>query len=145
MKDIQEGMNFGKSLFGSEGLDPQKRAALQSEANRHINREQYASERKLLGEQSQRGIGGNSGIAYQQRRDLERNGQDLKYGVNRDLDKIDSDLALKQLAANFNVGQGEAIQSQLDRQLALDELGLEDERRKQRAYENTRARSFSRV
>jgi hypothetical protein len=143
----QQGRARSEELFNRnvQGLTPEKRNALQYEANRDISRNQQAAQRRLLGEQSRRGIRGKGGVGFAQELELERLGNEARGGVQRDLDKLNSDLALKKLAAMFNVEQGEAAQSQLDRQLAADELDLMEERKKQRNYEDQFNRLFSRI
>jgi len=146
-KSREEGRKYAEDVLNRDiqGLDPIKKNALQYEANRMIDRGHQAAERKLLGEQSQRGIVGRGGVGYAQQRDLQRMANDQRGTAQRDLQKLDSDLALKKLAAMFNVEQGEALQSQLDRQLALDELHLSDERRRQRAQEERFNQLFNRA
>jgi hypothetical protein len=143
----QEGRNRSNELFSRDvqGLDPAKRQAMQYEANKGIQRSMQSANRKLLGEQAQHGIVGKGGVGYAQQRDLQRLGTEAQAGVHRDLDKLNSDLALKKLAAMFNVEQGEASQAQLDRQLAVDELHVNDEKKRQRQYEDQFNRLFSRV
>lgn len=128
-----------------EGLDPEKRKALQYEANKGIQRGMQAAHRKLLGEQSQRGISGRSGIGYAQQADLFKKADEAKGGVQRDLTKIDSDLALKKQAAELAYGEGEAAQSLLDKQLAIDEMNLKSEKQRQRMLEDQIYRQFNRV
>lgn len=142
-----EGREYSKDVLNQEmqGLDPVKRQAMQYEANKGIQRSMQQANRKLLGEQSLHGIGGKSGVGYAQQRDLQRMASEAQGGVHRDLDKLDRDLALKKLAASFNIEQGEASQAQLDKQLALDELQLAEERKRQRFFEDQANKQFSRV
>ena len=142
-----EGRARSNELFSRDvhGLEPAKRNALQYEANKNIQRAHQSANRKLLGEQSRHGIVGKGGVGYAQQRDLQRLANESQGAAHRDLDKLDSDLALKKLAAMFNVEQGEAAQSQLDRQLAVDELDLNDERKKQKNYQEKFDRLFSRI
>ncbi len=146
-KAQERGFKQGEEFFKRdiEGLSPEKRQAMQYEANKQINRQQHADRRRLLGEQSQRGILGKSGVAFAQQKALAKQGLEEKGAVHRDLDKLNSDLALKKLAAVFNVGQGEGIQSHLDRQAAMDQLQLAQEKRRQRAAQNVFYKSFSRI
>lgn len=143
----KEGVEYGKEFLNTkvEGLDPKKRSALQYEANRNIDREAETANRKLLGDQSSRGIVGKGGVGYAQQRDLQRLAGDARAGVHRDLDKLNSDLEMKKLAALFNIGEGEAAQNQLDKQGAIDELQLVDERKRQRNVEDQLNRLFSRI
>ena len=118
---------------------------MQYEANKGIQRSMQQANRKLLGEQGLHGITGKSGVGYAQQRDLQRMGAEAQAGVHRDLDKLNADLALKKLAASFNIEQGEAAQSQLDKQIALDELNLAEERKRQRFFEEQANKQFSRI
>lgn len=128
-----------------QGLDPVKRQAMQYEANKGIQRSQQSANRKLLGDQATHGIVGKGGVGYAQQRDLQKLGMEAKSGVHRDLDKLNSDLALKKKAAIFAGGEGHASQTQLDKQLAVDELQLADERKRQRKFEDDFYKQFSRV
>lgn len=138
MQARQEGREYGLDFLNQKvpGLDPEKRKALQYEAHRGIDRSSQEAERRLLGDQSRRGIVGKGGVGYAQQRDLQRLANDSRGQVDRDLTKLDSDLSLKNMAALFNVEQGEAAQSQLDRQSAANELQLSDEKRRQREFED---------
>lgn len=144
----QEGRNYAEELLSRdvEGLTPAKRNALQYEANKNIKRAEQAANRRLLGDQSRHGIVGRGGVGYAQQRDLQRLANEARGQSQRDLDKLNSDLALKKLAAMFNIEQGEASQAALDRQAAVDQLNLNEERRKQKYYEDQFNRLlFSRV
>lgn len=142
-----EGREYAKDVLSQEyeGLDPVKRQAMQYEANKGIQRSMQQANRKLLGEQGLHGITGKSGVGYAQQRDLQRMGAEAQAGVHRDLDKLNADLALKKLAASFNIEQGEAAQSQLDKQIALDELNLAEERKRQRFFEEQANKQLSRI
>lgn len=146
-KAREEGIEYARNLFHTEkeGLSPEERRAMQYEANRGIQRNMQSAERKLLGEQSQRGIHGKGGVAYAQQRDLQRQGREAEAGVHRDLDRLNADLAKKKIASMFAVGQGEAAQTQLDKQLAQDEINLEKERNRQRKSEKEFTKLFNRA
>ena len=140
-----QGLQNVKNLYNDSsivGLDPEKRKALQFEANRGIQRNMQTAERKLLGEQGQRGIAGKSGVGYAQQRDLAHTGMEAQAGVHRDLDKLNADLELKNKAAHFAGGMGEAAQAQLDRQLAIDEMNYEGEKNRQRELEDEFLRQY---
>lgn len=128
-----------------EGLDPATRQALQYEANKGIQRSHQSANRKLLGDQASHGIVGKGGVGYAQQRDLQKMADEAYGGARRDLTKLDKDLALKKKAAIFAGGQGEASQSQIDKQMAIDELQLADEKKRQRNFEDQFNRLFSRV
>ena len=143
-----KGVQKIKDLYADEsiiGLDPAKRQAMQYEANKGIQRSMQSANRKLLGDQASHGIVGKGGVGYAQQRDLQRMGAEAQAGVHRDLDKMNADLRMKNLAATFAGGQGEAAQAQLDKQLALDELNLNDERKRQRLLEDQIYRQFTRA
>ena len=134
----KEGREYGLDFLKQDihGIDPKKRQALQYEANRNIDRSYQSANRRLLGEQSSRGIVGRGGVGYAQQRDLNRLSNEARGQVDRDLTKLDSDLSMKKLAALMAVEQGEASQSQLDRQGATDDLRLNEERKRQRSFED---------
>lgn len=136
---------FLRKDYSGLGLDPKVRSAMQFEAQKNIQRGHQSANRKLLGEQSQRGIMGKGGVGYAQQRDLQRNAQDLEAGVNRDLTKLDKDLEMKKMAAIYAGGEGQAAQGQLDQQLALDELQLAEEKRRARQWEDKFNQAFSRI
>lgn len=143
----QEGRQYAEEVLNRdiEGLKPEQRNAMQYEANKQIKRAHQSANRKLLGEQSQHGIVGKGGVGYAQQRDLQRLANEAQGAATRDLDKLNADLALKKLAAMFNIEQGEAAQSQLDKQLAVDQLQVENERKRQKYYEDQFNRLMSRV
>lgn len=137
--------SFLRKDYSGLGLDPKQREAMQYEANKAIQRGHQSANRKLLGEQSQSGILGKGGVGYAQQRDMQRMAQDAQAGVHRDLDKLDKDLELKKVAAIYAGGEGNASQNQLDKQIALDELQLAEERRKARTWEDKFNQAFSRI
>ena len=117
------------------GLDPEKRNAMQAEANKGIHNAQHSASRQLLGDQAARGINSKSGVGYEQRRDLFKIGQEAEQGVKNDLNRLNADEIRRNIAAQFVGGHGEASQSNLDRQKAEDELELRDEKKRQRDFE----------
>ena len=143
-----EGRKRIQDLYNDEsiqGMDPEKRQALQYEANKGIQRSMQSANRKLLGEQGQHGIVGKGGVGYAQQRDLQKVGAEAQAGAQRDISKQNADLRLKNIAAIYAGEQGEAAQSQLDKQMALDQLQLADEKKRQRNMEDQLNRLFSRV
>jgi hypothetical protein len=128
-----------------EGLAPHERMAMQTEAEQGIRRHTQAAERKLLGEQSLRGIHGKSGVAYAQRKDLHKAEQEARGTAHRDIERLNADRALKKLALTHAGGANAAIQSQLDRQIAHDELQLSEERKRQRNIEDRFHRYLDRI
>lgn len=146
-KARKEGREYARDVVGQDvqGLTPKQRSAMQYEANKGIQRATQSANRRLVGEQGQRGIRAGSGVAYAQQRDLQRLGNEARGQSQRDIDRHDADLALKKLAAMFNIEQGEASQSQLDRQMAQDELQNAEEKRRNRFYEDKFSRLFTRA
>jgi hypothetical protein len=143
----QEGRAYAQDVLGQDvqGLTPKQRSAMQFEANKNVQRQVQGANRKLLGEQGRRGIAGRSGVGFEQQREIQRSGHQMQGQAARDLDRLDADLALKKLAAGFNIEQGEAAQNQLDRQIAQDRQELAAEKRRNRGQENKFNRLFSRV
>jgi hypothetical protein len=88
-----------------------------------------SANRKLLGDQGQHGIVGKGGVGYAQQRDLQRLGTEAQAGAQRDISKQNADLRLKNIAAIYAGEQGEAAQSQLDNQMALDQLQFAEEKK----------------
>ena len=146
-KARQEGRTYAEDVLSRDvqGLTPQQRSSMQYEANKQIQRGVQSADRKLLGEQSRRGIVGQGGVGYAQRKDLHRMGQEAMGQSQRDLERLNSDLALKKMAAMFNIEQGEASQNALDRQAAQDEIRYGEEKKRQRGWEDKFNKIFSRV
>ncbi len=128
-----------------EGLTPSQRSAMQYEAEKQIGRSHQAQRRQLLGEQAERGIVGKGGVAYAQQRDLARGASQQKGQVQRDLDKLNADLALKKQAAIHAGGLGEAALAAQEREQAVNELRHRKEAKSQKAQLERFSRSFSRV
>ncbi len=143
----QEGKAYAEEVLGRDvqGLTPAQRNAMQFEANKQIQRQHQSANRKLLGDQSQHGIVGKGGVGYAQQRDLQKLANESQGQATRDIDKLNADLALKKLAAMFNIEQGEVAQNQLDKQMASDELKLSNEQKRQRYFEDQFNRLFSRL
>lgn len=143
----EEGWKHGVDIMSrkTQGLDPESRRALQYEANKGIQRNMQSANRRLVGDQGQRGIGNRSGVAFAQQLELEKAGRDAQGAARRDITKLDKDLELKNKAAIFNVSQGEASQTQLDRQRASDDLQLYEERKRARAMEDKLNNLMSRI
>jgi hypothetical protein len=114
------------------GLESKQRSAMQNEANRHLKGQQYHALRQLGGVQGQRGISGKSGIAYAQRRDIQKQTNEARGQTTRDLDKLDADLRLKKIAAKYAGGAGEQANEFLDRQIQKDELDTWEQEKRER-------------
>ena len=110
-----------------QGLSPQRRKQMEDQANFSMSRDLQNAERKLISSQGRRGMRG--GIAYAQRADLARMGQEGRAGIQSDLNRLDSDTSNKRLAAMIAMEQGERglMSSQYDR--ARAEIAAEDSRR----------------
>ena len=110
-----------------QGLSPQRRKQMEDQANFSMSRDLQNAERKLISSQGRRGLRG--GIAYAQRADLARMGQEGRAGIQSDLNRLDSDTSNKRLAAMIAMEQGERglMSSQYDR--ARAEIAAEDSRR----------------
>lgn len=145
--DISRGQGYTQEFLNKpqQGLTPEYRKALQAEANRNIDRQQQRDNRRLIGELSQRGIHGKSGVQFAQQKELARNANEARGNTERGLTQLDADLALKKTAAILAGGHGEAAASNLDRQVAIDALRYKKERANQRAVQNANYRSFSMV
>lgn len=143
----QEGYDYAQEVMNRKapGMDPNQRRDLQYAANKQIQRSMQSANRHLLGDQGQRGIRPQSGVGYAQQRDLQKMGLEAQGTANRDLDKLNSDIEMKQLAQMFGIEQGEAAQQQLDRQIALDELRVSDERKRQQFFEQQFSKLFNRI
>lgn len=143
----QEGKEYADEVLSRnyEGLTPEQRLQMQTESHKHVKRAAQSANRNMLGEQSQHGIVGKGGVAYAQQRDLQKRASEAEGQAMSDINKLDADLALKKLAAAFGIEQGEVSQNQLDKQMAIDEIQLNQERKKQKYYEDKFNQSFSRV
>jgi len=141
----ERGRAYGEEFLGRDiqGLTPTQRRSMEESAQKKLNRESQGLQRRLLAQQGSRGVRG--GAAYAQQADLARATGEAQQQYMRDIDQMDADIALKKLGALFGIEQGEAAQSQLDRQLALDMARMDEERKRQRPYETKFNDYFSRV
>lgn len=141
----ERGRAYGEEFLGRDiqGLTPSQRRSMEESAQKKLNRETQGLQRRLLAQQGARGVKG--GAAYAQQADLARASGEAQQQYMRDIDMLDADVALKKLGALFGIEQGETAQSQLDRQLALDMARMDEERKRQRPYEQKYNDYFSRV
>jgi len=147
-KSYAEGRERIKELYSDptiEGLPEKERNAMKYAANQNIQRSMNSANRKLLGSQSQHGIQGQGGVGFAQQQELQRLAQEGYGGVERDVNSLNEKRRMQNIAAIFAGEQGEASQSQLDKQMAADELDLADEKRRQRMFEDQFYKQFSRV
>jgi hypothetical protein len=141
----EEGKKRGEEFLSRnfQGLTPQQRQEYESQANRKINREVEKNQRELIGKQGRSGLRGGS--AYAQKADLARLGHEARQDAQSSIRNLDTDLSLKKMASQFAIEEGGAAQRLLNEQLALDELRLDEERKRQRRYEQQFNRNFSRI
>lgn len=141
----EEGKQYADELLNRhyEGLGKTQRGSLQESANAQINRDIQGYEKKILAQQGRRGVKG--GAAYAQQQDLARLGTEAQQQMQRDLSTLDSDLALKKLAAAYNIEQGEVGQESLRQQMARDVLGSYDQRKYQKWLAEQANKLFQRV
>ncbi len=141
----QEEKEYSDELLSRqyEGLNPVQRRGLQESANASINRDIGGYEKKLLAQQGRRGVKG--GAAYAQQADLARMGVDAQQQTQRDLSALDSDLAIRKLAAAYNIEQGEVGQETLRQQMAKDTLESYDQRKYQKWLAEQANKLFQRV
>lgn len=143
----QKGFEEGEAFVNKPiaGLDPEQKKAMQYEANQQARRYEQAASRKLLGDQATRGIVGKGGVAYAQQKDIQNQANELRGQSLRDINKLETDMALKKKAAILAFSQGKIAQSQLDEELARADLELEEQKRKNKFWEDQFNRNFSRI
>jgi hypothetical protein len=146
-KAREEGRKYAEEVFRRpiEGLSDAERKAMQLEAHQQIKRSHQSANRRLLGEQSRHGIIGRGGVGYAQQRDLQKLADEAHGAALRDREKLDRDLKLRNRVGMVTLEQGEAAQNQIDRQLAIDELEMNNEKKRQKRYEDQINRLFSRI
>ncbi len=140
-----EGKKYADEVLAREypGLNEGQRRNLQEEANYQISRDIQGYQQKLSGQQGMRGVRGGAKFAQQQ--ELARLGSDAQQQIQRDLSKLDSELALKKAAAAYNIEQGELGQEQLRHQQAIDILNSYDQRKYQKMLADQARGIFQRV
>lgn len=141
----EEGRKRGEEFLSRNftGLTPEQRQEYESQANRKINREVERNQRELIGKQGRSGLRG--GTAFAQKAELARLGHEARQDAQSSVRNLDNDLALKKMASQFAIEEGGAAQRLLNEQQAMDELRLDEERKKQRRYEQQFNRNFSRI
>lgn len=140
-----EGRAYADEVLSREytGLGDTQRRSLQESANSQINRDIQGYEKKILAQQGRRGVRG--GAAYAQQQDLARLGTEAQQQMQRDLSTLDADLALKKLAAAYNIEQGEVGQETLRQQSARDILGSYDQKKYQKWLADQANKLFQRI
>ena len=141
----KEGRAKGDELINREmqGLTPQQKLAMRESGQHRVGREYQGYQRQLAAQQSRRGIRG--GTAYSQQADLANHAAEAGRQSERDLSELDADQRLKNIAASFAVEKGEGANQALDRQSAIDELRLREDRKRQRSQEDRFNHLFSRI
>lgn len=144
-EDYASGKKRAEELFSREvqGLTPEQRRMKETTGKKNLNRSMQGYERQLLAKQGKSGIKG--GAAYAQSADLARMGQESQGQLINDIESLDADLALKKLAAMFNIEQGEAAQGLTERQMAQDALELDAEKKRQKMLEDKFYGAFTKV
>src|SRR5574338_633680 len=135
MKGLERGREMSKEVFNRDvqGLSPAERSAMQYEADRQIQRQMQSANRRLMGNQAERGISGKSGVAFAQQKELQRLANEAQGQTTRDLNKLNADRQMQNLAAMINLEYGEAGQAMQDVENARNRLQADEERRLQRA------------
>lgn len=141
----EEGKAYADEVLNRkyEGLTQPQRTAMQESANAQINRDIQGYNRRLVSQQGHRGVAG--GAAFAQQQDLARAGLDAQQQMQRDLTSLDADLALKKMAAAYNIEQGEVGQSLMRQQMAQDALGAYDQKKYQKWLSEQANKLFQRV
>ena len=141
----EEGRKYAEEVLSRDypGLTAQERRNLQEEANYQIGRDIQGYQQKLAGQQGMRGVRG--GAAFAQQNELARLGSDAQQQIQRDLSKLDRELAMKKAAAAYNIEQGELGQEQLRNQQAIDILNSYDQRKYQKMLADQAKGIFQRV
>lgn len=127
----KRGEEFNKRQFS--GLSAEERNRHESDASRRINREVQRNQRELIGKQGHHGLRGGS--AYAQKADLARLGHEAHNEAQSAIRGMDSDLALKNKANQFAIEEGGAAENVLNHQSAVDQINLQNERKRQRRNE----------
>jgi hypothetical protein len=140
-KGVEQAEEFMGRNF--QGLNPTQRRLAEERGRQGINREVQGMQRQLVANQGRRGIRG--GAAYAQQADLARMGTQSQQELQRDIEQQNQDMALKRMAATYAMGQGEVAQRQTDRQLALEQAELAQEKKRQRKLQGQYSKLFSRV
>jgi hypothetical protein len=141
----REGKTYSDEVLNREyqGLTPNQRNVAQETSNAQIGRDVHGYEKKLLAQQGARGLKGGS--AYAQQRDLARMGLEAQQQTSRDLSSLDADLALRKLAAAYNIEQANVGQSQYRNEQAREDVDAYNNRRYQKRLAEQANQLFSRV
>lgn len=123
-KELAEKRNEEKAeeFFNREhkGLTTQQKGAMQLEARRNIETDQYHRGQRLSGQQAQRGISHKSGVAFAQDQALRAEGQEAHRRTTRDIEEADQAQRLRNMAGKIVLKTGEDIKEDLEHQRAYD-------------------------
>jgi hypothetical protein len=94
-------------LQNAQGFSPEQARLMQYEAHKGIQRQEQAAQRNLVGEQGTRGIGGRSGIAYAQRRDMNQAYAGQHQQAQSDYNRLNEAQRFANFGAEYGAGKGE--------------------------------------
>jgi hypothetical protein len=127
-----------------QGLNPKQKVALQEGAFQNISSNAAREQRQLAATQGRRGV--NGGAAFAQQQELNRDVQQQRNQVNRDLINLENENVMKKLAAMFGVEQGFVGQDIYNYGQAQNEMrDLEERRRLQANTKQFKNKSFNRI
>jgi len=133
----KEGQSFRMGLQNAQGFSPEMARLKQYEAHKNIQREAQSAQRNLVGEQGMRGIGGRSGIAYAQRRDMNQAYGTQHQQAQSDYDKLNDAQRYANYLGEYTAGKGEEARYGTDLEAALSR-----EEREKRFKANPNAQQF---
>lgn len=116
-------------LQTTPGFRPEQAAAMQHQAYKLAQRQGQMSQRALLGEQSQRGIGGRSGIGYAQQRDINKGVAAQQAQSMRDFQRLNAEEGKANAAGGIAAEAGEIGRYETD----IESLDEKERRRKYQA------------
>ena len=122
------------------GFRPEQAAAMQHQAYKNAQRMGQTSQRALLGEQSQRGIGGRSGIGYAQQRDINKSVAAQQAQSLRAFQRLNAEQGMANAGAGYAAEAG--AQSRMDTD--IESQREEEERRKYRLA-NPNSQQFMKI
>jgi hypothetical protein len=129
-----------QNIQTTPGFRPEQAAAMQHQAYKNAQRMGQTTQRALLGEQSQRGIGGRSGIGYAQQRDINKGVAAQQAQSLRDFQKLNAEQGTAIGAA------GEAARYGAESRMDTDiESQREAEERKKFKLANPQTQQFMRI
>ena len=115
------------------GLTPQQRRVMQQGANAQINKQVQQYKRNMASQMGRRGVRG--GAAFAPQAEIARSGLEAQSQFQRDLGEMDTDLAMRRLAAYLSSVEGRTAQQLLRRGQYLDYLTGRQQQGRQSAYD----------